>query len=129
MALILEEIWDLRNFFAHQKEEINIQVIINNKARECILAIDLAQSQAPYTRKEIQWKLPLIEVAKLNVDTTIMDKFTTLAIAIWDEKCEVIFAWARQHVPFNPVHAEATTMLWALQLSWGVSQGHHWKRC
>ena len=44
---------------------MNIQIIIN-KARECILAIDLAQSQVRVPRQEIQRKVPLPEVVKLS---------------------------------------------------------------
>lgn len=55
------------------------------------------------------------EVVKLNVDAIVIDKFTTLVVVAQDEKGEVIFAWARQHVFCDLVQIEATTILWALQ--------------
>ena len=55
------------------------------------------------------------EVVKLNVDAIVIDKFTTLVVVAQDEKVEVIFAWARQHVFCDLVQIEATTILWALQ--------------
>lgn len=53
---------------------------------------------------------------KLNVDGTILDKFTTLAVVGQDEKVKVTSTWARQHVICDPVQVEATAILWASQL-------------
>ena len=47
------------------------------------------------------------EVVKLNVDAIVIDKFTTLVVVAQDEKGEVIFAWARQHVFCDLVQIEA----------------------
>mgnify|MGYP000904832255 CR=1 FL=1 len=55
------------------------------------------------------------EEVKLNVDVIVTNKFTTLVVVARDEKGEVIFAWARQHVFCDLVQIEATTILWALQ--------------
>lgn len=60
-------------------------------------------------------EISLTEVVKLNVDSIVTDKFTTLVVVARDEKGEVIFAWARQHVFCELVQIEATTIIWALK--------------
>lgn len=66
--------------------------------------------------KKNPWKPPTTKNVKLNVDGTILDKFTTLAVVGQDEIVKVTSTWARQHVICDPVQVEATAILWASQL-------------
>ena len=74
------------NFAIHQRENVNILIIINNinnKVGEYMLTLDLKQTQAQVLDKKCNG-LPQTEVVKLKFDA-VTNKFTTLIVVARDE--------------------------------------------
>jgi hypothetical protein len=64
-----------------------------------------------------RWLTPPPNVVKLNVDTAILRNHSILAVIARNDKGEVLKAWAKQSNCCDPLEAETSAVLWALQLA------------
>ncbi len=64
-----------------------------------------------------RWSTSSPNVFKLNVDATISMNHLTLVVIAQNDKGEVLKAWAKQSDFCNPIQAETSAVIWALQLS------------
>jgi ribonuclease HI len=114
----LEAIWHLRNQVVHGGVQIKIHSVIK------YLEMIVKESLKTFLKEEqwnlmehTHWRCPPNGVIKLNVDATISKEFTTLAVVARDENGQILNAWANEHIPCDPLQAEAAALFWAVQLA------------
>ena len=115
----MEAIWHLRNQVWHNGNEVNIiSTICNveNKVKEYLIALDHVQDK-DRSEEVTSWIPPPKNYIKLNVDTAILQTFTSLAVLGRNEFGEVLKVWAKIHDLCTPTQAEAAAILWALILA------------
>lgn len=119
MALVLDEIWHLRNRTTYQEAQIDIfdsikQIQFNCQEFSTLIALEaLPTAQANH----LFWEPPPIGWIKLNVDAAIAESFSTLAVVARDHKGTVIKVWSKLHQPCSPIVPEAYAILWAMHLA------------
>ena len=62
------------------------------------------------------WEKPHLNTIKLNTDAAIMGNYTALAVVARDNSGKILLAAAKKVTTGDPLVAEASTLLWALQL-------------
>ena len=119
MVVTMEAIWHLRNQVWHYGSEVNIiSTICNakNRVKEYLNTLDHKQDKD--RREELtSWISPPKNYVKLNVDATVSQAFTSLVVVARNEFGEVLKVWAKIHDLCTPTQAEATAILWALNLA------------
>ena len=119
MVVTMEAIWHLRNQVWHYGSEVNIiSTICNakNRVKEYLNTLDHEQNKD--RREELtSWISPPKNYVKLNVDATVSQAFTSLVVVARNEFGEVLKVWAKIHDLCTPTQAEATAILWALNLA------------
>ena len=119
MAVTMEAIWHLRNQVLHNGNEVNIiSTICNakNRVKEYLIALDHEQDK-DRSVKLTSWIPPPKNYIKLNVDVAVSQAFTSLAVVARNEFGEVLKVWAKIHDLCTPTQAEATAIMWALNLA------------
>ena len=119
MVVTMEAIWHLRNQVWHYGSEVNIIstiCIAENRVKEYLNTLDHKQDKE--RREELtSWISPPKNYVKLNVDATVSQAFTSLVVVARNEFGEVLKVWAKIHDLCTPTQAEATAILWALNLA------------
>ena len=114
----------MRNQILHNGGQANITATtrnIENWFQEFAYAME--------SEKPLEWKVmqthptppppSLAGWIKLNVDATIFQEFSTLAVVGRDDNGEFIQVWTKLHELCSPLLAEAAAILWALQIALG----------
>uniref|UniRef100_A0A2N9H629 Reverse transcriptase domain-containing protein n=1 Tax=Fagus sylvatica TaxID=28930 RepID=A0A2N9H629_FAGSY len=125
MIITLEAIWNLRNQITHNGGEINLISTIKGieaRVQEFLLSQELPPQ---HIHMDVtKWSTPPPNVVKLNVDAAILRNHSTLAVIARNDKGEVLKAWAKQSKCCDPLQAETSAVLWALQLAASESFMH-----
>uniref|UniRef100_A0A2N9GNN9 Reverse transcriptase domain-containing protein n=1 Tax=Fagus sylvatica TaxID=28930 RepID=A0A2N9GNN9_FAGSY len=125
MIITLEAIWNLRNQITHNGGEINLISTIKGieaRVQEFLLSQELPPQ---HIHMDVtKWSTPPPNVVKLNVDAAILRNHSTLAVIARNDKGEVLKAWAKQSKCCDPLQAETSAILWALQLAASESFMH-----
>uniref|UniRef100_A0A2N9EZP9 Reverse transcriptase domain-containing protein n=1 Tax=Fagus sylvatica TaxID=28930 RepID=A0A2N9EZP9_FAGSY len=117
-ALTLEAIWRFRNQVVHQSDLENPLVAL--KALDYrIMEYVQAASNTPNSicRSEMFWKPPPPGSIKLNVDAAILPNVAKIAVFARDEGGLMIKAWAKVIHSNDLLVAEASAILWAIQIA------------
>jgi ribonuclease HI len=118
IALTLEAIWNFRNNQVHQDKAVN--PIVALKALE-FRVVEHVQSilgdSSSMPSKELYWRPPPRGIIKLNVDVAILQDAAKMAVVARFDSGHIFKAWAKLIHTTEPLVAEASTILWALQLA------------
>jgi ribonuclease HI len=118
IALTLEVIWKFRNQFVHQSKLENPFVSI--KALECRIMehVQCLWSKTNLVNtKALNWFPPLCGILKINVDAAILTDSAMIAVIARNESSLIVKAWVKQVNTVDPLVAEATAILWAIQIA------------
>ena len=61
---------------------------------------------------------------KINTDATISNNVFALAAIACNTKGEVLQLWTKLHISCSPLQAEASVILWAVQLAQSLNWDH-----
>ncbi|XP_075658751.1 uncharacterized protein LOC142628563 [Castanea sativa] len=126
MALIIEEIWKARNLklvqhyqpiLSKAKMNVNAKFHELSKVYSLLIHPNLATTDPP------TWIPPPTDHIKSNVVAALDSSKSALAVVAWNYKGDVLFIWGKVHHLCPPLQAEASALLWAVQL---VTQ-QHWR--
>uniref|UniRef100_A0A2N9ED89 Reverse transcriptase zinc-binding domain-containing protein n=1 Tax=Fagus sylvatica TaxID=28930 RepID=A0A2N9ED89_FAGSY len=119
---VARAIW---NQITHNGGEINLISTIKGieaRVQEFLLSQELPPQ---HIHMDVtKWSTPPPNVVKLNVDAAILRNHSTLAVIARNDKGEVLKAWAKQSKCCDPLQAETSAVLWALQLAASESFMH-----
>jgi ribonuclease HI len=118
IALTLEAIWKFRNQLVHQSKLENPFVSI--KALECRIMehVQCLWSETNLVNtKALNWCPPPCGILKINVDAAILIDSAMIAVIARNESGLIVKAWVKQVNTVDPLVAEATAILWAVQIA------------
>ena len=122
MAFVVDEIWYLRNQVNFQYGKIDIQL---SKNRICRRALEFSTSAVKEHLSPLphplSWSPPPEGSIKFNVDATVSNTLTTLVVVARDHSGTPIKTWIKPYCKCPPAQAEATAVLWAVNLA--VAEG------
>jgi ribonuclease HI len=119
-ALILENIWIVRNQVVHNDLKINHLAIVKNLEVRVLehwhilnplLVDDTRVVSIP------KWFVPPPQVLKFNVDAALKDGLATLAVIVRSDSGHVLNGWPKRYDTTDPCTAEAAAILWAIELA------------
>ena len=119
MALVLNEIWHLRNQVSFQEGQVDIPNSIKQINFKFLEFSTLLESKKPSSAAPVvfRWEPPPPGWIKLNVDAAVAKSSFALTIVARDDKGIVSKAWSKTHHPCPPIVAEANAILWVAQLA------------
>ena len=118
IALILECIWKYRNQVVHlgkSDNPLNIIKALEFRVLEHIQSLEGEHSPKPGSQSP--WCPPPTGTIKINVDAAIHASSASIAAVARDDSGMVLKAWAKKTSTAYPIVAEASAILWALQLA------------
>ena len=117
MALTMEAIWNHRNYVVHGGTKSNLLNILFNLERRFDEHVMVANHSVELksAQNKIYWKNPPRGVVKLNIDATVSKEKVALAVVARDEKGLILRCWAKLIDGCDPLVAEASALVWALQ--------------
>lgn len=71
----------------------------------------------PPASTSVAWEAPPLGWIKLNVNDALSESSSALAVVARDYKGITIKAWSKVHSKSSPISAEASAILWAVQLA------------
>ncbi|KAK9998433.1 hypothetical protein SO802_018036 [Lithocarpus litseifolius] len=119
MAIIIDEIWKARNHILFQEGKADLaKAKLNVAARFS----ELSKVYSPITNHSpdplsTSWFPPPPECIKINVDAALNSSKSALAVVARNHHGDVLFVWGKQHHLCNPSQAEASALLWVVQLA------------
>ncbi|XP_030930607.1 uncharacterized protein LOC115956335 [Quercus lobata] len=114
MALVLDEIWHLRNQVSFQEGQVDIPNSIKRINFKFLEFSTLLESEKPSATPVVfRWEPPPPGWIKLNVDAAVAESSSALVVVARDDKGIVSKAWSKTHHPCPPIVAEANAILWA----------------
>ena len=117
IALTLETIWNFRNQVVHNDAKPNILTTIKALENRILEHVDATFLKDPVENKSISfWEKHLHHTIKLNTNAAIMGNYAALAVVARDNSGKILLAAAKKVTTGDPLVAEASTLLWALQL-------------
>ena len=126
ITLTLETIWNYCNRVVHSDTKPNLITIIKSVERRILEHVDVATPKVHVINKVVDcWKKPLHDTVKLNTDAALLGNEAILAVVARDDSGVIIMAATKKMFTEDPAVAEASTMLWALQLA----ESHHFQHC
>ncbi|XP_030958726.1 uncharacterized protein LOC115980636 [Quercus lobata] len=125
MALIINEIWRTRNLIQFQDGIADIHLSKKNvQTRFLEYSRVFSVTRAlPTVQPNPMWTPPPHGWIKLNVDAALNSSKSALAVVARDHRGEVLYIWGSSFHSWSPSQAEATSILWAVQLA--IQE--HWK--
>ena len=121
MSFVLDEIWRVRNQLVHHGGVIDTHAsikLIHHKLAEYSL---VRSSNVPPPSSIVaslhKWNPPHLGWIKLNTDAAIGKHSNAIAVVARDHRGEVLKLWARSTPTCSPLRAEASAILWAIQLA------------
>ncbi|KAL0007081.1 hypothetical protein SO802_008583 [Lithocarpus litseifolius] len=121
MAFVLDEIWRARNQVVHHGEVIDIQAsikLIHHKLAEYSLVwSSTVPPPASIVASLHKWNPPPFGWIKLNTNAAIGEQSNAIAVVARNHIGEVLKVWARSSPTCCPLRAEASAILWAIQLA------------
>ena len=118
-ALILDQLWKLRNVKVHDGRSVKMNHIsreLSVRGREHWDIRRIPQSSSiphPY----IGWCFPNHGVIKFNCDAAVGGSFSCIAVVARNWRGEVVLALSRRVNTTIPLQAEAEALLWATHLA------------
>ena len=119
MALIVDEILKARNlqFFNQEQADLN-KACLNVQARfQEIFKVFSPNFLPASTVGPSVWSLPPLDHIKINVDVALDSTKSALAVVAHNHLGEVLFIWGKVHHLCSPMIAEASALLWTVQLA------------
>jgi len=125
MALIIDEIWRTRNLIQFQdgiadihlsKKNVQTRFLEYSRVFSITGALPTVQPNPMWTPSPHGW-------IKLNMDAALNSSKSALAVVAKDHQGEVLYIWGSGLHSCSPSQAEATSILWAVQLA--IQE--HWK--
>ena len=119
MALIVDEILKARNlqFFNQEQADLN-KACLNVQARfQEIFKVFSPNFLPASTVGPSVWSLPPLDHIKINVDVALDSTKSALAVVARNHLGEVLFIWGKVHHLCSPMIAEASALLWTVQLA------------
>uniref|UniRef100_A0A2N9H2N4 RNase H type-1 domain-containing protein n=1 Tax=Fagus sylvatica TaxID=28930 RepID=A0A2N9H2N4_FAGSY len=107
ITLTLETIWNYHNRVVHSDTKPNLITIIKSIERK----VHVINKVVDCLEK------PLHDTVKLNTDAALLGNEAILAIVARDDSGVIIMSTTKKMFTEDPIVAEASTMLWALQLA------------
>ena len=118
MALIIKEIWLLKNQAFYQGIHINIQVAISHihfkMSKLSSLWNTNESTLLEHEPVQHSWIPPTLGWIKINTDAAISNNVSALAAIARNTKGEVLQVWTKLHISSSPLQAEAYAILWAV---------------
>jgi hypothetical protein len=117
-ALTLDCIWNLRNKVSYSDHKINILSIVKAldiRILEHLRALESVDASLDHNLT--CWTTPLDDVIKLNVDATIVSNRAAIAVVARNSKGIILNAWVKELMNLDSLVAEASTILWAMELA------------
>ncbi|KAK9983826.1 hypothetical protein SO802_033351 [Lithocarpus litseifolius] len=120
MAFVLDEIWQARNQVVHQGGVIDIhasiKLIYHKLAEYSLVRSSNVPPHSSVVASLHKWNPPPLGWIKLNTDAAIGKHSNAIAVVARDHRGEVLKVWARSTPTCSPLSAEASAILWAIQL-------------
>ena len=117
-ALTLECIWTLRNLAVHKVQSVNTLSTVQG------LDLKILEHFSSFSREDchptapcVRWQPSPGPVFKLNMDAAVCPNFSSIAVVARDATGFLLFAWIKHIDVVDPEVAEATAILWAVQLA------------
>ena len=119
MALILDEIWHLRNNVLFSKSNLNIPDSIKSISRlfKEFSSLENTQQSPPTPPPPSAWVPPPPSWIKLNVDATLSPSKASLVVIARDRNGNILNVWAKLIPSRTSLQAKAKALLWAVQLA------------
>jgi ribonuclease HI len=120
LALTLESIWNLRNQVVHNNAQVNHLVIVKNLEERIIEHFNILNpATCCNTLLEVlpRWSAPPPNSVKFNVDAATSKNGFTIAAIARDDAGFVIHCWSKSFPTTDPLIAETTALLWALEIA------------
>ena len=118
VLLTLECIWTMRNIAIHKDPHLNIY----NTVKGLELRISDHSSSITLSNNHpigpcAKWLPPPGQVVKLNTDAAVHTSFLSIAVVARDANGFIHSAWTKHIEVVDPEVAEASAILWAIQLA------------
>ena len=120
MALIIEEIWKARNLKLFQHDQpILSKAMMNVNAK----FLELSKVYSPLIHTNTATTYPPTYIppptdhVKINVDAAFDSSKSALVVVARNYRGDVLFIWGKVHHLCSPLQAEASALLWAVQLA------------
>ena len=121
MSFVLDEIWRVRNQLVHHGGVIDthafIKLIHHKLAEYSLVRSANVPPPSSIVASLHKWNPPHLGWIKLNTDAAIGKHSNAIAVVARDHKGEVLKVWARSTPACSPLRAEASAILWAIQLA------------
>ena len=120
MALIIEEMWKARNLKLFQYDQpilSKAMMNVNAKFQELSKVYPPLIHTNPATTNLPTWIPPPTDHVKINVDAALDSSKSALAVVARNYRGDVLFIWGKVHHLCSPLQAEASALLWAVQLA------------
>lgn len=117
-ALTLDCIWNLRNKVSYSDHKINILSTVKAldiRILEHLRALESADASLDHNLT--CWTTPLDDVIKLNVDAAIVSNRAAIAVVARNSNGIILNAWVKELMNLDSLVAEASAILWAMELA------------
>ena len=109
MAIILDEIWRLRNHVLYNGDHVDVlQIILHILSKVSEISTISAPAAPPP---------PPLNWVKSNTDAALSTSNAAIAAVARDFKGEVIKVWTKLLHLCSPIQVEASAILWAVELA------------
>ncbi|KAK9994590.1 hypothetical protein SO802_024293 [Lithocarpus litseifolius] len=119
MALVVDEIWSLRNQVLYQEAQVDIPKSTQSVQHKFLEYSKLLVGKQPNVAPACPttWSPPPLGWIKVNVDAAISSSHAALGVIARNHKGDVIKAWGRCIPICSSLQAEAAALLWAVELA------------
>ncbi|KAL0007666.1 hypothetical protein SO802_009168 [Lithocarpus litseifolius] len=119
MALVVDEIWSLRNQVLYQEAQVDIPKSTQSVQHKFLEYSKLLVGKQPNVAPACPttWSPPPLGWIKVNVDAAISSSHVALGVIARNHKGDVIKAWARCIPICSSLQVEAAALLWAVELA------------
>ena len=119
MALILDEIWHLRNAKLFTRSNSNLTTSILSIQRSCQEYLTMCHVPPPRLKQQnpARWSPPPPGYIKLSTDAALSSTRTALAIIARDSNGSIGNIWTKLLSQRSPLQVKAEALLWAVHIA------------